>query len=110
MPLDGDSTPCRESLGALLPGTGATMSSLTERYRPKSWGEVVGQEKIVSRIHALAKRGLAGRAFWISGQSGTGKSSIARLLAAEVADDFVIREIDAGTQTSDARFPGPGLT
>ena len=78
------------------------MSSLTERYRPKSWGEVVGQEKTVSRIQALAKRGLAGRAYWIAGQSGTGKTSIARLLAAEVADEFMTREIDAGTLTVSA--------
>src|SRR5260370_9503650 len=79
-----------------------TATSLTEQYRPRTWAAVVGQDKIVARIQALAKRGLGARAFWISGQSGTGKSSIARLLAAEVADDFMIREIDAGTLTVSA--------
>jgi DNA polymerase-3 subunit gamma/tau len=72
---------------------------LTEQYRPKAWSEVVGQEKIVQRIQALAQRGLAGRAYWISGQSGTGKTTIARLLAAEVADPFFIDEVDAGALT-----------
>jgi DNA polymerase-3 subunit gamma/tau len=75
------------------------MSALTEQYRPKAWADVVGQDKLVARIQALAKRGLAGRAFWLSGQSGTGKTTIARLLAAEVADPFMTKEIDAGTLT-----------
>jgi replication-associated recombination protein RarA len=32
---------------------------LTEQYRPQSWADVVGQDKIVHRVQALAKRGLA---------------------------------------------------
>src|SRR6516225_3718845 len=77
--------------------TGATM--LTEQYRPRTWADVVGQDKLVARIQSLAKRGLAGRAYWLSGQSGTGKTTIARLLAAEVADDFMVQEVDASTLT-----------
>jgi DNA polymerase III gamma/tau subunit len=42
---------------------------------------------------------LAGRAFWISGQSGTGKTTIARLLAAEVADEVCVQEVDASALT-----------
>jgi DNA polymerase III gamma/tau subunit len=69
---------------------------LTEQYRPQTWDEVIGQDKIVSRIRSLAKRGLAGRAYWLSGQSGTGKTTIARLLAAEVATQWDTEEVDAG--------------
>ncbi len=72
---------------------------LTEQYRPQTWDEVVGQEKIVSRIRSLAKRGLAGRAYWLSGSSGTGKTTIARLLAAEVASQWDTEEVDAGALT-----------
>src|SRR5689334_10381274 len=73
---------------------------LVERYRPATWSEVAGQDKTVSRIRQLAKRNaLAGRAYWISGQSGTGKTTIARLLAAEVADDFSTQEVDASALT-----------
>ena len=72
---------------------------LYEQYRPRSWDEVVGQDKAIKRIHTLARRGLGGRAFWISGQSGTGKTTIARLIAGEVASDFAIDEIDAETLT-----------
>ena len=73
---------------------------LSDKYRPKQWSDVVGQDKIVSRLQALAARGgLAGRAYWLSGQSGTGKTTIARLIAAEVADPFLITELDAGALT-----------
>jgi replication-associated recombination protein RarA len=55
---------------------------------------------VVGRIQALARRGtLAGRAFWLSGASGTGKTTIARLIAAEVADEICVQEIDATALT-----------
>ena len=73
---------------------------LVERYRPATWAEVVGQERVVGRVRQLAQRGaLAGRAYWLSGQSGTGKTTVARLLAAEVADDFSTPEVDASALT-----------
>jgi hypothetical protein len=54
---------------------------------------------VVGRVHDLAKRGLSGRAYRISGQSRTGKTTIARLIAAEVADGFGIEEVDASALT-----------
>ncbi|MCH7720391.1 MAG: AAA family ATPase [Planctomycetes bacterium] len=68
---------------------------LYEKYRPTTWVEVVGQDKIVGRMKRLIERGLGGRAFWISGQSGTGKTTIARLIAAEIASDICTQELDA---------------
>jgi DNA polymerase III gamma/tau subunit len=74
--------------------------SLADKYRPKDWSDVVGQDKVVTRLRALADRGgLPGRAYWLSGQSGTGKTTIARLIAAEVADPFLIDELDAAALT-----------
>ena len=76
------------------------MPGLADKYRPATWEDVVGQDKVVSRLRALAARGgLAGRAYWLSGQSGTGKTTIARLIAAEVADSFLIEELDAAALT-----------
>jgi len=68
------------------------MQALYEEYRPRTWSEIIGQDKAIAKIKALARRGLSGRAFWISGQSGTGKTTIAKLIASEVADGFDIRE------------------
>ena len=72
---------------------------LYETHRPKKWDDLIGQDRVVRRVRTLARRGLAGRAYWISGASGIGKTTVARLLAAEVADpDFVV-ELDAGDLT-----------
>jgi DNA polymerase III gamma/tau subunit len=71
----------------------------TEKYRPATWADVVGQDKVVTRIRQLAQRGLAGRAYWIAGQSGTGKTTIARLIAQDVASEWDTEEIDAGALT-----------
>src|SRR5262245_24118284 len=76
------------------------MPGLADKYRPATWEDVVGQDKVVARLRALAGRGgLAGRAYWLSGQSGTGKTTIARLIAQEVADPFLIEELDAAALT-----------
>ena len=68
---------------------------LTEQYRPRTWDDVVGQDKIVRQVRALAKRGLGGRAYFLSGQSGTGKTTIARLIAQEIASPLAINELNA---------------
>jgi DNA polymerase III gamma/tau subunit len=74
---------------------------LHEQYRPRQWPEVVGQDKALERIEQLRKRGLAGRSYWLSGQSGTGKTTIAKLLAAEIADGWSTAEIDGGQVTTE---------
>jgi DNA polymerase-3 subunit gamma/tau len=79
------------------------MQSLFERHRPRTWAAVVGQEKIIATIDRLRPRGLGGRAYWLTGQSGTGKTTIARLIAAELADEWAIDEVDA-TGLSAARI------
>jgi DNA polymerase-3 subunit gamma/tau len=71
------------------------MQPLFEQYRPTTWADVVGQDRTIQRLFALRRRGLSGRAYWLSGLSGTGKTTIARLLAADIADPFSIQEIDA---------------
>ncbi len=70
---------------------------LHEKYRPQSFDCVVGQSKAINTIKHISERyGLGGRAFWISGKSGTGKTTIARLIAKEIADDWFVAEMDAG--------------
>jgi len=68
---------------------------LYEQYRPKTWSDVVGQEKALKRLELLRSRGgLGGRVYWITGQSGTGKTTIARLIASEVSEEWTIEEVD----------------
>ena len=74
----------------------SALCPLFERYRPTDWSQLIGQDKIVRRVSLLRDRGgLAGRAYWLSGPSGAGKTTIARLIAADVADPINVVEIDA---------------
>jgi replication-associated recombination protein RarA len=76
------------------------VEQLSERYRPRAWADVVGQDEVVGRLKRLARLGwLAGRAYWLSGKSGTGKTSIARLIAAEIAEPLFVTELDAAALT-----------
>lgn len=77
-----------------------SFGALFERERPQTWDDVVGQDKVVRQLRALeARTGLSGKAYWFSGQSGTGKTTLARLVAASVADEYMTVEIDAGECT-----------
>ncbi len=69
---------------------------LHEKYRPRKWSDVIGQDKAVRTVQALVRRGIGGRALWVTGGSGQGKTTIARLVSAEIADGFCTFELDAG--------------
>lgn len=75
------------------------MAQLAEQYRPKTWSEVIGQDRIKAKVDTLRPRGLAGRGYWLNGPSGMGKTTIARLIAAEVSDDWQTEEIDSHKMT-----------
>ena len=72
---------------------------LYEKYRPKRLAQIVGQAKALAKVRKLAGLGLGGRAFWISGKSGQGKTTLARCAAALIADPFFVQEFDAGKLT-----------
>ena len=73
---------------------------LYEKYRPKTLEDVLGQTKAVKVIKRLIKNGAGGRCFWISGISGSGKTTIARIIAAQIADEFYINEFDSADSLS----------
>lgn len=71
-----------------------------EVARPKDWGEVVGQDDAVKRLKAIESRdGFGGKAIFLSGRTGTGKTSLARLIAKSVAAEFATIELDASQVT-----------
>lgn len=67
---------------------------LFEQHRPKVLDDVLGQPKAITAIKRILERGIGGRALWISGASGTGKTSIARIVASSIADDLYVQEFD----------------
>lgn len=71
------------------------MQSLYEKYRPVKYAEVIGQREAVKQIRTVLKRGWGGRAYWIAGDSGVGKSTLAQIIARLGADDFFIEEYDS---------------
>lgn len=76
------------------------MKPLHEQYRPMMWDVVAGQDKVIKSLLTLRDRsGFGGRAIWLTGLSGTGKSTIARLIAADVAEADFVTELDAETLT-----------
>lgn len=68
---------------------------LYEQYRPKSFDEFLGQDKITSRIQRMMERPQWDRdAIWLEGGSGCGKTSLAWIIARQIADEFDIEELD----------------
>ena len=73
---------------------------LYEKYRPKVIDQVIGQGKAVKVIKRLIQNSVGGRCFWISGASGTGKTTLARIIADSIADDLYVQEFDSADQLS----------
>ena len=75
-------------------------ATLYRAYRPQEWGEVRGQEHIVRVLEASIKNKKIAHAYLFSGGRGTGKTSVARILAREIGvtpNDMY--EIDAASNT-----------
>ncbi len=73
-------------------------TSLYRKYRPQNFDSVLGQDHIVKVLKGALKLNNISHAYLFSGSRGTGKTSVARILAAELgtsAND--IYEIDAAS-------------
>jgi len=71
---------------------------LYRKYRPQNFEEVLGQEHIVSVLSGALKQGRIAHAYLFSGPRGTGKTSVARILAKELGcQGLDLVEIDAAS-------------
>ncbi|MDO8743452.1 MAG: DNA polymerase III subunit gamma/tau [Candidatus Azambacteria bacterium] len=71
---------------------------LYRKYRPQSWEEVIGQEHVVRTLTNALKLGRVAHAYLFAGPRGTGKTTIARLLAKSLGcGDLDLIEIDAAS-------------
>ncbi len=59
----------------------APSASLYRRHRPQSFGDVVGQEHIVRTLSNAVENGRVHHAYLFVGSRGTGKTSMAKILA-----------------------------
>lgn len=73
--------------------------SLFETYRPKTYEDVIGQPRALATLKKIRKTGLGGRAYWIFGASGTGKTSLGMLIAGEIADPLAFEKLQTGSVT-----------
>ena len=79
--------------------------ALYRKYRSKSLGEIVGQGHITNVLRRSLEKGRIAHAYLLTGPRGTGKTSIARILAYEInklpydeeATNLDIIEIDAAS-------------
>ena len=60
------------------------MTALYRKYRPQTFAEVVGQEAVVRTLSNAIESGKIRQAYLFAGPRGTGKTSLARILAKSV--------------------------
>lgn len=72
--------------------------ALYRKYRPNGFADVMGQEHVVAALEGALKNGKVAHAYLFSGSRGTGKTSVARILARELGTtDNDVYEIDAAS-------------
>jgi DNA polymerase-3 subunit gamma/tau len=67
------------------------------KWRPQTWDQVIGQQHIVLTLRNAVRAGKQGHAYLFAGPRGTGKTSVARILAKAVnclQEDLAARPCD----------------
>ena len=72
--------------------------ALYRKYRPENWNDVLGQEHIVVALEQALSSGRVSHAYLFAGPRGTGKTSIARIVARNIGcTDKDCYEMDAAS-------------
>lgn len=75
-------------------------ATLYRQYRPHAFDEVRGQEQVTDTLEKAIKNGKVAHAYLFAGSRGTGKTSVARILAQALGvSDKDLYEIDAASNT-----------
>ncbi|HTR19140.1 MAG TPA: DNA polymerase III subunit gamma/tau [Candidatus Paceibacterota bacterium] len=78
----------------------ARHATLYREYRPQSFAEVRGQPQVTDTLEESIKNGKVAHAYLFAGSRGTGKTSVARILAKALGtSDKDLYEIDAASNT-----------
>ena len=84
--------------------------SLYRRHRPRTFGDVVGQEHVVRTLRNAVEHGKVHHAYLFVGSRGTGKTSMAKLLACALnAHDGPKADFDPDDPASRAILAGTSL-
>jgi DNA polymerase-3 subunit gamma/tau len=77
--------------------------SLYRLYRPQTFADVIGQDHIVTTLERAAEQEQLAHAYLFAGSRGTGKTSVARILAKvlmtrNIADEKIRKQIEKGVE------------
>ncbi len=77
--------------------------SLYRKYRPQTFADVIGQDHVVTTLENAVSQGKLAHAYLFAGSRGTGKTSVARILAKVmlthgVTDEAVKKQIITGVE------------
>ena len=71
--------------------------ALYRKFRPTRFSEVKGQDHIVKTLENQMRTGRIGHAYLFCGTRGTGKTTVAKILAKAVNCEHPVRALHAGT-------------
>lgn len=69
-----------------------TYQVLARKWRPKSFGDVVGQPHIIRSLQNVIKEGCPGHAYLFTGTRGVGKTSVARIFTKALRCSYLTKE------------------
>lgn len=70
---------------------------LINKYRPEQWHQLIGHEEMVASLSRAMKAGSHPHAYLLTGPSGIGKTTIARIIANDLNADVI--EVDAASNS-----------